>query len=435
MAKPIIQANNLSKAYRLGSLGAKTFADDIRSFWNKITGKEAPLDPKVIEQINITEGATDSTQRKKNEFWALRNLNFEIKPGEVVGIIGHNGAGKSTLLKVLSRITEPTTGRITLRGRVSSLLEVGTGFHPDLTGRENTYLNGAIHGMTRKEIDAKFDQIVEFAKIEKFIDTPVKRYSSGMYVRLAFAVAAHLEPEILIVDEVLAVGDAAFQSRCLKKMNDISKQGRTVIFVSHIMTSVKALCSRCYLLDHGQITAEGATLEIINQYLTRGHTIGNSDAIEPDIFSCDTGEARFSSILLSDTSGTPKADFFYRDPIHLTLCFTVFEALDELIFSVYFCSMDGNPISLGCSVDIPNQSFPVQPGKYSVLIKAKPNLLPGKYFTKAVMLHPNGDSICAIERVCDFNVQRFAQDDRVSYQWTRSNALTMMATEWELTSL
>ncbi|MEI8290493.1 MAG: ABC transporter ATP-binding protein [Verrucomicrobiota bacterium] len=208
-------------------------------------------------------------RKSVEEFWALQDVSFEIKPGEAVGIIGRNGAGKSTLLKVLSRITEPTTGRIRIRGRVASLLEVGTGFHPELTGRENIFLNGAILGMSRVEIKKKFDEIVDFAEVEKFLDTPVKRYSSGMYVRLAFAVAAHLEPEILIVDEVLAVGDAAFQKKCLGKMDEVShRQGRTILFVSHQMSVVASLCSRVVLLAGGRLAADGSSHKVIAKYLT-----------------------------------------------------------------------------------------------------------------------------------------------------------------------
>jgi lipopolysaccharide transport system ATP-binding protein len=208
-----------------------------------------------------------------DEFWALRDVSFEVARGEVVGIVGRNGAGKSTLLKILSRITEPTAGRVTLRGRVASLLEVGTGFHPELTGRENIFLNGAILGMTRQEIHRNFDSIVSFAEVERFLDTPVKRYSSGMYVRLAFAVAAHLEPDILVIDEVLAVGDAEFQKKSLGKMHDVSRGGRTVLFVSHNMAAVQALCSRTIWLDGGQVAAEGATATVIGQYLQGGRAV------------------------------------------------------------------------------------------------------------------------------------------------------------------
>lgn len=216
------------------------------------------------------------------EFWALKDINFQIKQGDRVGIIGRNGAGKSTLLKILSRITEPTTGRITLNGRVASLLEVGTGFHPELSGRENIFLNGAILGMSRKEIQRKFDEIVDFAEVEKFLDTPVKRYSSGMYVRLAFAVAAHLEPEILIVDEVLAVGDAQFQKKCLGKMEDVANQGRTVLFVSHNMAAVRQLCNSAILINKGTIESSGDTAKLIEEYLKSTNKEANASSIHFD---------------------------------------------------------------------------------------------------------------------------------------------------------
>jgi lipopolysaccharide transport system ATP-binding protein len=247
----IIEVDSLSKLYRLGSApGASLFS---RLFGGTPTA--AP-----------TSRAGD----EPGTFWALRDVNFCIDPGHVVGIVGRNGAGKSTLLKVLSRITEPTSGRAVLYGRVASLLEVGTGFHPDLTGRENIQLNGAILGMKRAEIARKFDEIVEFAEIGPFLDTPVKRYSSGMYVRLAFAVAAHLEPEILVIDEVLAVGDSAFQRKCLGKMHDVASRGRTVLFVSHNMAAVQTLCDRAVMLEDGRVSADGPTQQVLAHYLRRG---------------------------------------------------------------------------------------------------------------------------------------------------------------------
>jgi len=225
-------------------------------------GKEDP-------NAKILPNSMGATTADNECFWALNDVTFDVKDGEVLGIIGRNGAGKSTLLKILSRITTPTTGVAKIKGRVSSLLEVGTGFHPELTGRENIYLNGAILGMTKKEITGKFDEIVSFAEIEKFIDTPVKRYSSGMYVRLAFAVAAHLEPEILIVDEVLAVGDVQFQKKCLGKMQDVSKEGRTILFVSHNMAAIESLCNRAVLLQNGMLVEIGSSSEIVNLYLSQ----------------------------------------------------------------------------------------------------------------------------------------------------------------------
>ena len=254
--KPIIRVENLSKQYRLGA-ARQPYSTLRESLTNAV---RAPL--KSFRSNNDAE---------KNRFWALRDINFEVNPGEVVGIIGRNGAGKSTLLKILSRITEPTVGKIELYGRVGSLLEVGTGFHPELTGRENIFLNGAILGMKREEIAKKFDEIVDFAEIEKFLDTPVKHYSSGMYTRLAFAVAANLEPEILIVDEVLAVGDAEFQKKCLGKMKSVSeKDGRTVLFVSHNMNAVQSLCSRAIFLNKGIVAQIGDVHEVVNNYLVKG---------------------------------------------------------------------------------------------------------------------------------------------------------------------
>lgn len=255
-----LKAENISKQYRLGQVGTGTISHDLNRFWAQIRGKEDPY-------LKIGE-ANDRTSKGNSEYvWSLRDINFEIEQGDAVGIIGRNGAGKSTLLKLLSKVTKPTTGKIYTQGRIASLLEVGTGFHPEMTGRENVFLNGAILGMTRKEIARKFDEIVDFSGVERYIDTPVKRYSSGMYVRLAFAVAAHLESEILIVDEVLAVGDAEFQKKCLGKMGDVSKgEGRTVLFVSHNMTAVKDLCSSGILLKNGNLSFQGNALETIIEY-------------------------------------------------------------------------------------------------------------------------------------------------------------------------
>ena len=261
MKKLAIKAENISKQYRLGEVGTGTLSHDLNRFWHKARGKENPY--LMIGETNdrTTKGASDYV-------WSLKDLNFEIERGDAVGIIGRNGAGKSTLLKILSKVTKPTTGSIKINGRIASLLEVGTGFNPEMTGKENIYLNGAILGMRRAEITRKLDEIIDFSGVERYIDTPVKRYSSGMYVRLAFAVAAHLESEILVVDEVLAVGDAEFQKKCLSKMGDISKgEGRTVLFVSHNMASVKQLCSKGLVMRNGGLVFEGNSSSAINYYL------------------------------------------------------------------------------------------------------------------------------------------------------------------------
>ncbi|MDP3970739.1 MAG: ABC transporter ATP-binding protein [bacterium] len=250
MSKPVILAENISKQYQLGEMEPYVALRDV-----------------IAKSLNPKKWFTNKESHRET-FWALKDINFSIEKGEVIGLIGSNGAGKSTLLKVLSRITSPTTGKITLRGRVASLLEVGTGFHPELTGRENVFLNGAVLGMTKREISKKFDEIVEFAEVEKFLDTPVKRYSSGMRVRLAFAVAAHLEPEILLVDEVLAVGDTQFQKKCLGKMDEVTKEdGRTIIFVSHNMGAIQSLCKSCVVLNQGKIVTIADTDKAVQEYL------------------------------------------------------------------------------------------------------------------------------------------------------------------------
>jgi lipopolysaccharide transport system ATP-binding protein len=255
-----IKVEHLYKQYRIGQVGTGSLVQDVNRWWHKVRGKEDPT-------LKVTESNDRSIQGNADYIWALKDISFTVNHGEVLGIIGRNGAGKSSLLKILSKVTLPTKGQITLNGRVASLLEVGTGFHPELTGRENIYLNGAILGMSKREITQKFDEIVAFSGVEKYIDTPVKRYSSGMYVRLAFAVAAHLEPEILIVDEVLAVGDVDFQKKCMGKMKDVASHGRTVLFVSHNMEAVKNLCTRAILMEHGTIVSEGSPSHVIETYL------------------------------------------------------------------------------------------------------------------------------------------------------------------------
>jgi lipopolysaccharide transport system ATP-binding protein len=276
MSRVVLKAEDISKQYRLGLVGTGTLRDDLKRWWHQVQGKDDPF-------LKIGEANDRSTKGDSDYVWSLQDINFEINQGDSVGIIGRNGAGKSTLLKILSQVTQPTTGKIYTKGRIASLLEVGTGFHPEMTGRENIYLNGAILGMRRHEIARKLDEIIAFSGVERYIDTPVKRYSSGMYVRLAFAVAAHLESEILIVDEVLAVGDADFQKKCLGKMGDISKgEGRTVLFVSHNMAAVKSLCNRGIVLKNGLIIKDDKVENAVATYLT-----GNFGTQNHKIFSND----------------------------------------------------------------------------------------------------------------------------------------------------
>jgi lipopolysaccharide transport system ATP-binding protein len=302
----VIKVENLSKQYRLGQVGTGTISHDVNRWWHKIRGKEDPY-------LKIGESNDRTVKGDSDYVWALKDINFEVKQGEVLGIIGRNGAGKSTLLKILSRTTSPSTGSVKIKGRVASLLEVGTGFHPELSGRDNIFLNGAILGMTRREILSKFDEIVDFAAVERYIDTPVKRYSSGMYVRLAFAVAAHLEPEILIVDEVLAVGDAEFQKKCLGKMKDVSvKQGRTVLFVSHNTGTIVQLCKNSLLLKNGRVEEYGISASIVEKYYAQMQQL---------FFSIQTSnkEIFLKEILTCNAKGEQKSSFAHTEPIHLRI--------------------------------------------------------------------------------------------------------------------
>lgn len=299
MSEPVVQVRNIAKRYRRGAITRKTLRDEIRYQWYKKTGRDpshymGKLDRKLANP----------------EYWALNDISFDVAQGEVLGILGRNGAGKSTLLKILGRITEPTRGHALLTGRIASLLEVGTGFHPELTGRENVYLNGTIMGMKKREIASKFDEIVAFSEIDQFIDTPVKRYSSGMYVRLAFAIAAHLQPEILFIDEVLAVGDVSFQRKCLGKMGSIAKEGRTLLFVSHNMAAVQNLCSRCIWIHDGTVAGMGAPKEIITQYLNEQTRVeAKGDGPLYDLTEIKdrrgNGRVRLQSFAVVNNEGTP----------------------------------------------------------------------------------------------------------------------------------
>ena len=294
----ILKAENISKQYRLGLVGTGTLSHDLNRWWHRVRGKEDPF-------LKVGSVNDRSTKADSDYAWALRDINFEVQRGEVLGIIGKNGAGKSTLLKILSRVTSPTTGEIKTKGRIASLLEVGTGFHPELTGRENIYLNGAILGMSKTEIKAKEDEIIEFSGCQRYVDTPVKRYSSGMRVRLAFAVAAHLEPDILVIDEVLAVGDAEFQKKAIGKMQDISQgDGRTVLFVSHNMAAVKSLCTRAIVLENGISVFEGNIDEAVDFYLNSEKAIVKSDLLFIKNRS-GSGKVLFSEFHIENSKGNP----------------------------------------------------------------------------------------------------------------------------------
>ena len=314
MSDVVIRVENVSKQYRLGEVGTGTLSHDLNRWWYKVRGKEDPY-LKIGETNDRTKASTSS-----DYVWSLKDVSFDVKRGEVLGVIGRNGAGKSTLLKILSRVTMPTTGHVKGKGRIASLLEVGTGFNPELTGRDNIYLNGAILGMRKREIDSKFDEIVAFAEVERYIDTPVKRYSSGMYVRLAFAVAAHLEPEILIVDEVLAVGDAEFQSKCMGKMQDVANGGRTVLFVSHNITAIATLCTSCLWLDKGRIFDSGPAQNIIRKYSDR--QLSDEPQSHVDLTEkarTGSGAARFTTMKLEASMSNGDASEVIKTGCQLTI--------------------------------------------------------------------------------------------------------------------
>ena len=350
MSRPIVEVEKLSKRYRLGVVGATTLRDDISRFTRKLRSEQAPTDI--------------------SEFWALRDVSFSVQPGEVVGIIGRNGAGKSTLLKILSRITEPTSGRVTLRGRVASLLEVGTGFHSDLTGRENVFLNGAILGMKRAEIVAKFDEIVAFAEVEKFIDTPVKHYSSGMTVRLAFAVAAHLDPEILIIDEVLAVGDASFQKKCLSKIGDVAKCGRTILFVSHNAVAIRSLCSRGVVLENGRVAVCGSAAAALNYY--NAHTALASGLTWIRSASSDLPGIYFSRTQVQLDGHQP------RQRLHCDLFLECRKAQGDCLLAIDICDQSLVPVMQA----VPDSSPFIKTiiGSHQIRVTVElPPLIPGFY--------------------------------------------------------
>jgi lipopolysaccharide transport system ATP-binding protein len=334
VSEVIVAAENLGKKYVINHNQEKKKYSTLR---------DAIADGGAALVNTFKAGKKSQPGNSKEDFWAIKDLSFEIKSGERIGIIGRNGAGKSTLLKVMSRITEPTTGRVKIRGRLASLLEVGTGFHPELTGRENVYLNGAILGMNKSEIVRKFDEIVAFAEVEKFLDTPVKRYSSGMYVRLAFAVAAHLEPEILVVDEVLAVGDTKFQEKCLGKMEEVGKEGRTVFFVSHSMASIQHLCTKALLLKSGQLVQSGNPNDVIQAYLSDTQE-GNSIDISKWHDRSTNGEARLNRLEIFDAKGQPTDNIAVGSSVRFALHADFYEPVTDPCFGVLVYNAFGEPI-------------------------------------------------------------------------------------------
>jgi lipopolysaccharide transport system ATP-binding protein len=425
MNHPAMIVDKLSKAYRIG------LKEDVPdSLIGAMRGMVmAPFrNWRRLKRLNTFRHQEDSD----DIFWALRNVSFNLQEGEVLGVIGRNGAGKSTLLKILSRITEPTSGRATIRGRVSSLLEVGTGFHPELSGRENIYLNGTILGMTKREINRKFDEIVAFSGVEKFIDTPVKRYSSGMRVRLAFAVAAHLEPEILIIDEVLAVGDAEFQAKCLGKMRDVAQGGRTIVFVSHNMAAVRSLCERSLILANGKIIDEGDTTSVVDHYLANGFVKASNGIIGPNTPRQGTGEARFNRIQITDPAGQPTSELLFTQPLQVTIECEVHEAIRDAHFGVAISALDSTELSWSHTMDGGKQPTYLCPGVYSVVATFDIVLLPRDYTLSVSIFRNSGGVVDFVDRIVNFSVIKTGVDPKDNYRWQRIYGYVRAPSIWTI---
>jgi lipopolysaccharide transport system ATP-binding protein len=411
-----IKVENLSKQYRLGQIGTGTFSHDVNRWWYTVRGKEDPY-------LKIGE-ANDRSQKGSDYVWALQDISFEIKQGEVVGIIGRNGAGKSTLLKILSKTTAPTKGSIKVNGRIASLLEVGTGFHPELSGRDNIFLNGAILGMTKKEIKSKFDEIVDFSGVERYIDTPVKRYSSGMYVRLAFAVAAHLEPEILIVDEVLAVGDAEFQKKCLGKMKEVSvNDGRTVLFVSHNMAAVSSLTTECIFLNKGDLDFIGDTSSVVKKYLnffaaSAGEYFKSEKILNrPNITRVKVITSEDSNIHENGKDLIVEIDVFMNELIEgMALSFQIFNSNESAVIFAYIFDVD--------------QPILREKGINTMVCKIPNcNLYEDKYYITVHLAESRGRlKFEEIDKICEFEVRIF--DKIIEWGWQKNVCIFTPEFEW-----
>ena len=369
--KTVIEVRNVSKMYDLGLVGTGTLSRDLSRAWAKMRGKPDPFE-KLVELNDRTK------KTQSGSVWALKDINFEVKQGEVLGIVGRNGAGKSTLLKILSQITSPTTGSLKLKGRIASLLEVGTGMHPEMTAKQNIYLNGSIMGMSRKEVTSKLDEIVEFAGIGKYIDTPIKRFSSGMQVRLGFAVAAFLEPEILIVDEVLAVGDAEFQKKAIGKMQDISEGGgRTVLFVSHNMAAVKSLCTRAILIENGMVVSEGNTKKIVSEYINGGQEFSNRREFNEKY---SFKEFSLHSITLNNTAENFELPIVETEEIQLITELDVHGNGEDNYYHITYRLYTDSGVALLSSSNF-NKQLNLKEGKNRIICYFPKNLFkPGQYF-------------------------------------------------------
>ena len=417
MSDPAIRVESVSKRYQLGmTLGHTTLAEKIGGMLGR--GQEGVHGSKV----------------ERSDFWALRDVSLDVNPGEVVGLIGANGAGKSTLLKLLARVALPTEGRITMNGRVGTLLEVGTGFHPELSGRDNVFLSGAILGMGRREVAEKFDAIVDFSGVSEFIDTPVKRYSSGMYVRLAFAVAAFLEPEILLVDEVLAVGDAEFQRRCLGRMQEVVEHGRTIVFVSHNLTAVQRLCPRSVWLEHGELRMVGPTDEVVAAYLSEvGSTQSGGEAsIAPGAVRTGGDQLRLTRLCLNGAAGEPVDKLRLGEPFRVDLSLESDIAIDDAVVELGICASDGARVVTVQSIDRGGELLTLSPGDNEVGVAMDLTLLPGQYHFDVIVHRMSGLTLDAVERVLTFSSLNVSYDGLHFYPWNVVRGAVRAASTWSV---
>ncbi|HEX3976544.1 MAG TPA: ABC transporter ATP-binding protein [Solirubrobacteraceae bacterium] len=428
MNEPAISVEKVGKRYQIGQRHTDVLAERLQRL---VTSPLRRRRGAAGQASHLT-----ASQDGDAVLWALRDVSLQIERGEAVALIGPNGAGKSTLLKLLSRITLPTEGRIVMRGRVATLLEVGTGFHPELSGRENIFVNGAILGMRRREIDAKFDEIVEFSGIERFIDTPVKRYSSGMFVRLAFAVAAHLEPEILLVDEVLAVGDAEFQRKCLGKMQEVSEHGRTVVFVSHNLSAVQRLCSRAYWIGNGHIAGEGETASVVGAYMRASglRQTGGEAVVGPDAHRIGTGGVRLRSAALVNAAGDPVSQLAIGEQFGVRMQFEVFEPIDDAVVELGISGPDGIRVLTVHNLDRDGTPFALDPGTYEIVAWLGVPFLPGEFQIDIAMHRLVGLTLDLVEAVLSFSVLNTTLDDSYHYPWAVVRGSVRPESRWTVSA-
>jgi lipopolysaccharide transport system ATP-binding protein len=422
MATPAIRVEHVGKRYRLGTThgGGNRLSERLQH------ALVAPLRSSNRAPSHLTPVHSEG-----EELWALRDVSLEVGRGEIVGLIGPNGAGKSTLFKLLSEISPPTEGRITIWGRTATLLEVGTGFHPELTGRENIFVNGAILGMRRREIESHFDEIVEFSGIERFIDTPVKRYSSGMYVRLAFAVAAHLDPEILLVDEVLAVGDAEFQRKCLGKMNQASELGRTVVFVSHNMQTVQRLCSRAYLIENGGIVTEGPPSHTVTEYLRRTGPAQSGGTVEipDDVHRYGTQEGKVRRIRVTDRGGREINELRLGQPFRVAVQFEAWEEIPDAVVEVGLSTPEGQRVATVQNIDR-GPTVALHEGLSEIEAEVTMTLLPGEYTIDVGVHHPNAVSADYVPGVFRLTVLNLPAETETPWPWDEVRGYVRPQATW-----